>query len=305
MASPQMTPAPASSPSVTPAIPCKGCGLHVPTKLVTIYQNVGMLVARQTTQNTGNFCRRCIRKYVASYSLTTFVLGWWGMISAIITPFLLIANLVVYLKSLSMPEPDLLAAGIAPGMPVPGPQLGSQKWKVALAGVIVLAILGFIGYKNPDFMEAHFPRLNAMLHSGEISAGEDADYAWNRVSQDMQGLDAPMKTQGFAAQRNEYLQRESFLTDLQTQNSKLQAAGQRERGQTNNDACEKLVLDELLPAVAQYTTAEQQVFATLKSAPEDTAPVRASLEASYALEDSAHERIKSYGAHGRAQGCFK
>ncbi len=268
-----------------------------------MYQNVGMLIARQTTETTGNFCRRCIRKYVASYSLTTFVLGWWGMISAIITPFLLIANLIVYLRSLGMSEPDLLAAGIAPGMPVPGPELGSQKWKVAVAAGIVVVLVGVVAYNSTEFMETHFPKVNAALHGGEISAGSDAEYAGMQIAKDINGLQAPLAKKEWAEMRSEYLAREPYLNDLRVQNTKLQRAIEQERAQGISDQCEKLSADEFLPALNEYTSAVNQTFTLWKAAPERTDQTAADLNTSFDAQDTARAHMATYFSDSKKRGC--
>jgi hypothetical protein len=65
---------------------CWSCGLQAPTKWVIFYQNIGLLVTRQPAQVSGHMCRRCIRAYFKSYTLTTLFLGWWGVISFWVTP---------------------------------------------------------------------------------------------------------------------------------------------------------------------------------------------------------------------------
>lgn len=81
---------------------CQMCQADVPTKYVHFYQNIGMLVIRTTKNLKGNLCRACIGKVFQQYTLTTFFLGWWGVISLVMTPFILINNLYYYFSSLGL-----------------------------------------------------------------------------------------------------------------------------------------------------------------------------------------------------------
>ncbi len=44
----------------------------------------------------GNLCEECARTHFNEYTLTTLFLGWWGVISCIMTPFILIGNILSY-----------------------------------------------------------------------------------------------------------------------------------------------------------------------------------------------------------------
>src|SRR5580704_16268081 len=89
---------------------CKGCGIDAPTKYVEFYQNIGMFFYRQSTEFKGDLCRTCIGKYFQSYTLTTLFLGWWGLISFVVTPFLLLNNVIRYLLAFRLPKPDFAAS---------------------------------------------------------------------------------------------------------------------------------------------------------------------------------------------------
>lgn len=78
---------------------CEICGRYAPTKHVVFYQNIGMLIMRQTQTIGGHMCKSCIKKYFRQCTLTTFFLGWWGTISFVITPFLILNNVIRYLSS--------------------------------------------------------------------------------------------------------------------------------------------------------------------------------------------------------------
>lgn len=81
---------------------CQSCGIEAPTKYVSYHQNIGALVMRFSKSVQGNLCKNCVHKHFWSLTGTTAVLGWWGMISLIVTPFFLINNVVRYSLCLGM-----------------------------------------------------------------------------------------------------------------------------------------------------------------------------------------------------------
>jgi len=81
---------------------CENCGIEAQTKYVKFYQNIGMLIIRQTKTIEGNFCKLCIHKNFWKFFLITLFLGWWGIISFLITPFFLINNIFRYIMNLGM-----------------------------------------------------------------------------------------------------------------------------------------------------------------------------------------------------------
>lgn len=94
---------------------CQVCGRQVQTAQVSLNQNIGMLVARQTKSLSGHMCRECGMRLFKSMTLTTFFLGWWGVISLIVTPFFLIGNVIAWSSLRSLPqtpsEPGQITSG--------------------------------------------------------------------------------------------------------------------------------------------------------------------------------------------------
>jgi hypothetical protein len=82
---------------------CQGCGVEAPTKYVSFHQNIGVLVMRFSSSVEGNLCKSCINQHFWSMTGTTMFLGWWGVISFIITPFFLLNNIGRYLFALGLP----------------------------------------------------------------------------------------------------------------------------------------------------------------------------------------------------------
>ncbi len=82
---------------------CDTCGAHAPTKYVELYQNIGMLVLRSSKSVKGDLCKPCINRYFWQFTLVTAVVGWWGMISMIVTPIFLANNIFRFCTTLRMP----------------------------------------------------------------------------------------------------------------------------------------------------------------------------------------------------------
>jgi len=81
---------------------CQACGVEAPTKHVAFYQNVGALVMRFWKSAEGHMCKSCVHSIFWQFTLTTLVLGWWGVISFIVTPCFLLNNIVRYVFCLGM-----------------------------------------------------------------------------------------------------------------------------------------------------------------------------------------------------------
>lgn len=81
---------------------CEACGVTAPTKYVSFHQNIGILIMRFYEGVEGNLCRNCVNGYFWRYSLVNMTLGWWGLISLIVTPFFIINNLFYYVPTLGM-----------------------------------------------------------------------------------------------------------------------------------------------------------------------------------------------------------
>lgn len=81
---------------------CQACGVEAPTKYVAFYQNIGCVVIRFTRSIQGNLCKSCIHKNFWSFTLINLALGWWGVISFIVTPFLILNNVFRYIFCLGM-----------------------------------------------------------------------------------------------------------------------------------------------------------------------------------------------------------
>jgi len=87
---------------------CQNCRVAGPTKHVVFYQNIGAIILRFKKSIEGDLCKNCINDYFWSFTLTTLGLGWWGIISFIVTPFILLNNIGYFLTTLTLQRPDPL-----------------------------------------------------------------------------------------------------------------------------------------------------------------------------------------------------
>lgn len=93
---------------------CQGCGAAAQTRYVSFHQNIGLVAFRLHSSIDGQLCKHCIDSHFWKKTLVTLALGWWGVISFLVTPFILLNNVVRYLSSRGMeppPHPGAEAAG--------------------------------------------------------------------------------------------------------------------------------------------------------------------------------------------------
>lgn len=81
---------------------CQLCGVEAPTQDVSFHQNVGLVVVRFHKYVEGRLCKRCIHREFWKKSLVCVVLGWWGVVSLVVTPFFLLNNIVRYAMCLRL-----------------------------------------------------------------------------------------------------------------------------------------------------------------------------------------------------------
>ena len=84
---------------------CDSCRLPNETKYVEFYENIGMVFMRSTRSVKGNLCKPCITYFFWTLTGRTMLLGWWGVISLIVTPFILLNNSLRYISSTNLEMP--------------------------------------------------------------------------------------------------------------------------------------------------------------------------------------------------------
>ena len=118
---------------------CENCGIPAETKYVEFYENVGLLVIRKHRSVKGSLCKPCIDFYFWNLTGRTMLLGWWGVISLFLTPFILLNNLLRFMFTVGMQKPRLQ---IAPG---PSPVwLFSTSGGFLLLGYYLFSIVSFV-----------------------------------------------------------------------------------------------------------------------------------------------------------------
>ena len=82
---------------------CQACGVEAPTQKVLFVQHIGAIVMFFHKRIGGLFCRNCVNKYFREYTLTTLFLGWWGIISVMATPVVLLIDIANYFRAWGLP----------------------------------------------------------------------------------------------------------------------------------------------------------------------------------------------------------
>jgi hypothetical protein len=121
------------------SVPCRLCGAEAPTRYVVFYQNIGMVFLRVHRTVEGHLCKPCIHRSFWEFTAITLFLGWWGVISLVMTPFLLLNNVARYVGCLG------LKRGSDPWH-VPGVRVRPHRGGTVLAlGVLSLfCVAGFL-----------------------------------------------------------------------------------------------------------------------------------------------------------------
>lgn len=111
---------------------CHSCGAMGPTKRFQFYENVGAIVVRFHRSISGDLCKPCATRYFWNFTGKTVLLGWWGVISFILTPLILLNNVIQFLRAIPMDTPALHSS-----------EPPSPLWILASAGgFLLLAWLG-------------------------------------------------------------------------------------------------------------------------------------------------------------------
>lgn len=250
-------------------MPCQACGIEAPTQSVAFYQNIGLFLARRSASIKGNLCRRCISKYFKSYTLTTLFLGWWGLISFVITPFILLNNIARYIGALSLPGPGiqamdtpLAATAVETGSDGSGK---SFKFKI-IYGIFAWCIaLAIVLSSSWQFVDRHFPRLNKFFHSGSATSDSDVDYRVAHLTQDFDAYNKVVDTAcpegaSFKDCRKSILAGRPILNDMKEQYDALLAGWSSEKNErTIPDSCRE-AMDSYESSLSAYWTIEDQAL---------------------------------------------
>ncbi|MGW5667009.1 LppU/SCO3897 family protein [Micromonospora sp. NPDC003776] len=121
---------------------CRFCG-SVPAIKASLHGHQGFIVFMRVLTQHGPFCRSCGIAICRDMSAKTLWQGWWGFLSMIITPLVLLGNLItrIRLGRLGEPVPGAPGTPAMPGKPVfqRAAALGLVA-PVAIAGVVAWGI---------------------------------------------------------------------------------------------------------------------------------------------------------------------
>jgi hypothetical protein len=141
------TPPPPPRAAATPppfgATRCESCGKIGPVGRVEFHQNIGALIVRFHKSVKGNVCPECAKKHFQELTLTTLVGGWWGVISFVMTPFILVNNVLQYLSYKPTGQPNgPMAHGASSGF---APSAASPPANLRKGLAIASLVLGIVG----------------------------------------------------------------------------------------------------------------------------------------------------------------
>lgn len=117
-------------------VSCRYCGSR-PAVDVTFKRHTGMVVMRETVTYPGPFCRDCGLNVFRAATAHTLAIGWAGLLSLFIFPFVVIGNLLSRRKltGLTAPTPPIDAA-VRPAQP------GKPLLLRPMAYLLLVPILG-------------------------------------------------------------------------------------------------------------------------------------------------------------------
>jgi hypothetical protein len=114
------------------------CGA-APAEAVTVRGHQGMVVAMRFLRRQGMFCRTCALAVFRDMQADTMLLGWWGPLSALITPVTLLVNLGALSRIRRMPAPA--TTGVRPPLDPGRPVFRRPAGLVALLPLAALCAL--------------------------------------------------------------------------------------------------------------------------------------------------------------------
>ncbi len=114
----ELIPSHLSAPAPDTTHRCEQCGCS-PARQMTFRGHRGMIVVMQFLKERGVYCRTCGLALFRTMTSRTIAQGWWGYGSFLITPFVLLYNLVgrLKLRKLGEPVPALDGSSTAPANP--------------------------------------------------------------------------------------------------------------------------------------------------------------------------------------------
>lgn len=78
---------------------CSYCGRVVATRFMSFSKHFGMIIMMRTEDTSGHFCWRCMQVLYVENTLITLIAGWWGVISLLMTPMLVLTNTIEWISN--------------------------------------------------------------------------------------------------------------------------------------------------------------------------------------------------------------
>ncbi|WP_225824555.1 LppU/SCO3897 family protein [Streptomyces naphthomycinicus] len=158
-------PGPGLGPGSGPGPGCEVCGA-MPAAPVTVRGHQGMVVIMRFLRRGGVLCRTCGLAVFRQMQSDTLVRGWWGALSMLITPVVLLLNLGALARIRKLPPPATAAwrPPLDPGRPLlrrPAGLIGLVPLTALALVVIAVPVLVLVGGSTEEGSGVKFqPRKN-------------------------------------------------------------------------------------------------------------------------------------------------
>jgi hypothetical protein len=143
MAYPTTQPAASPAAPTSPELECTLCG-SVPAAAAKFRGHQGMIIIMRFLSLDGPFCRDCGLATYRNMTSRTLVQGWWGYVSFLITPLVVLFNLIPRQKVASLPPPRPAPHGRSHRPLDPGPPLLMRPMSIiglAIPPVVIMLVM--------------------------------------------------------------------------------------------------------------------------------------------------------------------
>jgi hypothetical protein len=183
-----------------------------------------------------------------------------------------------------------------------------ERWAQAIMFALTVIAVGVYLAFDVTFMEKHFPKANAAVHSGEVSTESDAEYRMTKMVQDIEAIEADFKNdKEWTPFRTESMSRMAYVNDLKDHNKIFQRRLSIEKSANlgANDVCEALALDETGPALDSYVRAVDGLFQEIRNTPVMTQKAKANIDRLSSTEETTGKALSTAFADTKTKGCDK
>ncbi|MFH9399058.1 hypothetical protein ACH4JS_04635 [Streptomyces sp. NPDC017638] len=156
---------------------CEVCGA-LPAAPVTVRGHQGMVVVMRFTRRRGTLCRPCALAVFRQTQRDTLVRGWWGVLSLVVTPVVLLLNLGALARIRRLPAPVTAAwrPPLDPGRPLLRRPAGLLPLAVLAALAVAVPVLIAAGGSEEPSGVRFQPRRNTEPLSVGACAHNDREW---------------------------------------------------------------------------------------------------------------------------------